>query len=72
MILLLVCIAAIIFVTPVLSEDGVALDELVYKSNFIALLVYSLETLIKVREKIKLRFKDKAIISYVRSFECKR
>lgn len=162
-ILLLGFIAAITFVKPVFCEDGVALDELVNKSNFIALahyegydknksdtyppcanfklvqilagkpccktklpvrfvqsenvneskpqdfilneksmpqvgsrwiifleqfqphdgafdtykgssgrLSYSHETLIKVREKIKLRFKDKATISYVRSFECKR
>ncbi len=162
LILLSVCVAAFIFEKPVLSEDSVALDELVNKSNFIALalyegydkdksdvyppcanfklvqilagkpccktklpvrfvqsenvneskpddfllseksmpevgsrwiifleqfqphdgafdtykgssgrLAYSHETLIKVRERIKQRFKDKAIISYVRNFEYK-
>lgn len=38
-----------------------------YKGSF-GRVPYSHETLISVREKIKLRFKDKAIISYVRNF----
>lgn len=57
----------IIFLEQFQPHDG-AFDT--YKGSS-GRLAYSHETLLKVREKIKARFKDKAIISYVRNYEHK-
>ncbi|MCW5822407.1 MAG: hypothetical protein KIT34_06355 [Cyanobacteria bacterium TGS_CYA1] len=55
----------IIFLEQFQPHDG-AFDT--YKGSW-GRLAYSHDTLLKVREKIKARFKDKAIISYARNFE---